>query len=161
LNELAYLIELEVFDMVVEKGDKVKVDYTGSLDDGTVFDSSEGKTPLEFEAGTGKVIKGFDEAVLGMKEKEEKTVKIKSEDAYGVRNPQLTQTVPKDKLPPQELKPGMMLLLKSPDGQSIPAKIAEVNDDGAVIDLNHPLAGKDLKFKIKVVEVKKQPLSTE
>ena len=141
--------------MTVEKGDQVKVDYTGSLDDGTVFDSSEGKTPLEFEAGTGKVIKGFDEAVIGMKKGEEKEVKIESGDAYGPRNPALTQTVPKDRLPPQELKPGMMLLLKSPDGQSFPAKIEEINNDGAVIDLNHPLAGKDLNFKIKVIEISK------
>ncbi len=140
--------------MPVKKGDKIKVDYTGTLDDGTVFDTSEGKEPLEFEAGTGKVIKGFDEAIVGMEKGEEKEVKIKPEEAYGIPNPEMLKKIPKENLPKEpEPKTGMMLMLKSPDGQQFPAKITEVSEKDVTIDLNHPLAGKTLNFKVKVVEI--------
>ena len=140
--------------MTVKKGDKIKVDYTGTFDDGTVFDSSEGKAPLEFEAGSGMVIKGFDDAVIGMKKGEEKEVKIASKDAYGDPNPELVKKIPRDKLPPeQEPKPGMMLGMATPDGKQIPAKITAVDDKEITIDLNHPLAGKDLNFKLKIAEI--------
>lgn len=141
--------------MTVKKGDKVKVEYTGTLDDGTVFDSSEkhGK-PLEFEAGSGMVIPGFDNALIGMKKDEEKEVHIESKDAYGDPNPELVKKVPKDKLPTdKELKPGMMLGVGLPDGKQLPAVIKEVGDKEVTIDLNHPLAGKNLNFKLKVVEI--------
>jgi FKBP-type peptidyl-prolyl cis-trans isomerase 2 len=140
--------------MAVKKGDKIKVDYTGTFDDGNVFDSSEGKQPLEFEAGSGIVIKGFDDAVIGMEKDEEKEVKISSKEAYGDINPQLVKKIPRDKLPPeQEPKPGMMLGMSTPDGNQIPAKIIAVDDKEITIDLNHPLAGKNLNFKIKVIEI--------
>ncbi|MBU90039.1 peptidylprolyl isomerase [Candidatus Woesearchaeota archaeon] len=140
--------------MAVKKGDKIKVNYTGTLDDGTVFDTSDGKQPLEFEAGSGQVIKGFDEAVIGMEKGEEKNVKIESKDAYGDYNPQLMKKIPRDQLPQdQEPKPGMMLLIKAPNGQQFPVKIAEVTDKEITMDLNPPLAGKNLNFKIKVEEV--------
>ena len=140
--------------MTVKKGDKVKVDYTGTLEDGTVFDSSKGKAPIEFEVGSGKIIKGFDEAVLGMKRGEEKEIRIKPEEAYGQPRPELVKSIPRDKLPQdKEPKPGMMLMLSSPDGRQLPARITEVSDTEVTIDLNHPLAGKTLIFKIKVVEI--------
>lgn len=140
--------------MAVKKGDKVKVEYTGSLDDGTVFDSSKGKDPLEFEVGSGQVIKGFDTAVVGMNKGEEKQVKINAEDAYGNHNPQLVKKVPKENLPKtQDPKVGLFLMLNLPDGQQFPAMISEVSDKEVTIDLNHPLAGKNLNFKIKVVEI--------
>lgn len=140
--------------MAVKKGDKVKVEYTGKLDDGTVFDTTEGKVPLEFEAGAGKVIKGFDEALIGMEKGEEKDIKIKSEEAYGAPNPELVKKVPKDKIPVEpEPKPGMILVMKTPDGKQFPAKIVEVTDTEISIDLNHPLAGKDLNFKVKVIDI--------
>ena len=140
--------------MAVKKGDKIKVDYTGTLDDGTVFDTSEGKEPLEFEAGSGKVIKGFDEAVIGMEKGQEKEVKIECKDAYGEPNPELMQKIPRYQLPKdQEPKPGMILGLKTPDGQQFPARIAEVSDKDITVDLNHPLAGKNLNFKLKIVEI--------
>lgn len=141
--------------MKVEKGKKVKIEYTGKLDDGTVFDSSEkhGK-PIEFEAGAGNVIPGFDNAVMGMEKGEEKEIKIKPEEGYGHPNPELVKKVPREQLPKdKELKPGMMLGVGLPTGQQIPAKITEVSDKEVTIDLNHPLAGKTLNFKIKVVEV--------
>lgn len=141
--------------MAVKDGDKVKVEYTGTLDDGNVFDSSEhhGK-PLEFEVGSGQVIKGFEEAIRGMKVGEEKEVKIASKDAYGDKNPQLVNKVPKEQLPKdQEIKAGMMLIVGLPTGQQIPATIVEVGDKEVTLDLNHPLAGKNLNFKLKLVEV--------
>jgi len=140
--------------MTIKKGDKIKVDYTGTLDDGTVFDTSEGKEPLEFEVGSGQIIKGFDDAVVGMKKGDEKEVTIKPEDAYGTANPELTKKIPKSQLPQgQEPKPGMMLAIATPDGKQVPVKISEVSDNDITIDLNHPLAGKTLTFKIKVVDV--------
>ena len=141
--------------MPVKKGDKVKVDYTGSLDDGTVFDSSEKHgQPLDFEIGAGKVIPGFENALVGMKKGEEKEVTLKPADAYGEPNPQLLKKIPKEQLPTdKEIKPGMMLAVGLPNGSKIPAKIVDVNDKEVTIDLNHPLAGKTLHFTLKVVDI--------
>ncbi|MFH1506717.1 MAG: peptidylprolyl isomerase [archaeon] len=141
--------------MIVKKGSKVKIEYTGTLDDGTVFDSSErvGK-PLEFEAGTGVVIPGFDKAIMGMKKGEEKEIVLKPEEAYGDRNPELIKKIPREQLPKeQEPKKGMILGLGTPDGRQIPAIITEVTDKEVSIDLNHPLAGKTLHFKVKVLDI--------
>jgi len=143
--------------MPVKKGDKVKVDYTGTLEDGTVFDSSthgDHSHPLEFEAGSGQLIKGFDDAVMGMEVGDEKEIKLNPEDAYGMPNDQMVQKVPKDKLPPgQEVKVDMILALGTPDGKQIPARVTEVGETELTLDLNHPLAGKVLNFKIKIVEI--------
>lgn len=141
--------------MPVKKGDKVKVEYEGKLEDGTVFDSSKthGK-PLEFEVGTGKVIKGFDDGIMGMELNEEKEIKIEPKDAYGDHNPQLIKKVPREQFPKeQEPKPGMMVLMGLPNGAQMPVKILEVDDKEVTLDLNHPLAGKTLLFKVKVVEI--------
>ena len=139
------------------KGDKVKIDYTGTLDDGQMFDSSthgDHSHPLEFVVGSGEVIKGFDEAIIGMKIGEEKNVILPKEKAYGDHNPALLKKVPKSNLPTgKELQAGMMLVLKTPDGHQIPAKIAEINASEVVIDLNHPLAGKTLHFKLRLVDI--------
>ena len=131
--------------MAVKKGDKVKVDYTGTLEDGTVFDSSEkhGK-PIEIEIGGKQVIKGFEDALIGMKKGEEKDIKLEAAQAYGDHNPDLIKKVPRDKLPKEELKPGMILGMMLPNGQQAPAKIVEITDEIATLDLNHPLAGKTL-----------------
>ena len=141
--------------MAIKKGDKVKVEYTGTFDDGTVFDSSEqhGK-PLEFEIGTGQIIPGFENAIMGMKKNEEKEIKLKPEEAYGELNPELIRKIPREQLPPgQEPKEGMILIINLPTGQRVPAKITEVTDKEVTIDLNHPLAGKTLNFKVKVVGI--------
>ena len=140
---------------MIKKGDKIKVEYEGKLEDGTVFDSSEkvGK-PLEFEVGSGQLIRGFDDAVIGMKKGEEKEVKLKPEDAYGQPNPQLLKKIPKEQLPAdKELKPGMILGLSLPNGAKMPAIIKEVTDKEITLDLNHPLAGKTLTFKIKIIDI--------
>ncbi len=141
--------------MVVKKGDTVKVDYTGTFDNGTVFDSSthgDHSHPLEFEVGAGQMIKGFDNAVVGMKKGEEKKIKLKPSDAYGEHNPDMLQKVPRDKFP-KDAKEGIMFKMMSPDGREIIAKIVKISDKEVVIDLNHPMAGKTLNFKIKVVDV--------
>jgi peptidylprolyl isomerase len=140
---------------MIEKGNKVKVEYTGTFEDGEVFDSSQkhGK-PLEFEVGAGQMIKGFDDAVVGMSKDEEKEITLSPEQAYGQQNDELKKTVPKDQLPKdQEPQVGMVLGVNLPNGQQFPARIVDVNEKEVVIDLNHPLAGKTLKFKIKIVDV--------
>ena len=140
--------------MPVKKGDKVKVDYVGSLDDGTIFDRSDAQgQPLEFEVGSGDVIKGFDDAVIGMNAGESKKIVIQPEQAYGANNPKMVQTVPRDKLPPGDPKPGMVLMVSLPNGQQIPAKITTVAATTVTIDLNHPLAGKVLHFEITLKEI--------
>jgi len=140
---------------IVAKGDKVKVDYTGTFDDGTVFDASEKHgQPLEFEAGSGQVIKGFDDAVMGMKKGEEKRIVIPAAEAYGEVKAELCKKVPRQQLPQdQEPKIGMILAVGMPNGQQFPARIIAVTKDDVTIDLNHPLAGKTLHFKIKVADV--------
>ncbi|MEK6949811.1 MAG: peptidylprolyl isomerase [Nanoarchaeota archaeon] len=142
----------------VESGNTVKVEYTGSFENGTIFDSSEiHGQPLEFQAGSGQMIKGFDQAVIGMKVGEEKTITLSQEDAYGSRNPELIAAIPKEELPEgKPVKPGMMILVGSQNGQQIPALITEVNENNFTIDLNHPLSGKALVFKIKVVDIIKK-----
>ena len=141
--------------MKVEKGNKVKVEYEGKFDDGSVFDSSKthGK-PLEFIAGEGHVVPGFDNAIVGMEKDEEKEITIKPEEGYGPINAELSKEVPRDQLPKdQEPKMGMMLAVGLPNGQQVPATITKVSDDKITIDLNHPLAGKTLHFKIKVIDI--------
>ncbi|MFC1775027.1 peptidylprolyl isomerase [Nanoarchaeota archaeon] len=138
--------------MAAKNGDKVKVEYTGKFEDGSVFDSSEkhGK-PLEFEVGKHQVVPGFEEAVIGMEVGEEKEVKIPPEKGYGQPNPELVQKVPKTQMP-AEVKQGTVLMLKLPNGQ-IPATVTELTDNDVTIDMNHPLAGKTLIFTIKLVEI--------
>jgi peptidylprolyl isomerase len=138
----------------IKKGDKVKVEYTGKLKDGSVFDTSEGKDPLSFEIGAKQVIPGFEKEIESMQVGEEKTFSLSVEDGYGPVRAELQQEVPIDKLPPEpEPKEGMMLLMKAPTGQQIPAKIIKVADGKVTIDLNHPLAGKELTFTVKVAGV--------
>ena len=140
--------------MAVKKGDKIKVEYTGTLEDGTVFDTSEGREPLEFEAGTGKVILGFDNAVLGMEDGEEKEITLQPSEAYGNPNPELVKEFPRESLPKEpEPKAGMMVGVGLPNGQQIPASITKVEDGKVTLDLNPPLAGKVLKFKIKIAGI--------
>ena len=138
----------------VENGNTIKVHYTGTFDSGDVFDSSEGKEPLQFTVGSHQVIPGFDNGVLGMKEGEEKTIKIQAKEAYGERNEKFIQHLPKDKVNVGfEVKPGHVLMFKGPNGEKIPSIVKEVGNDKITIDLNHPLAGKNLNFKVKVVAI--------
>ncbi|NNL54624.1 MAG: peptidylprolyl isomerase [Woeseia sp.] len=135
-------------------GDSVRIHYTGTLEDGTEFDSSAEREPLEFKLGDGGIIPGFEKAVDGMAVGESKTVKIEPEDAYGPRHDQLVQAVPKSALP-EEMEPsvGMQLQSEAPDGQSIMLVVTEVADETITVDGNHPLAGRTLNFDIELVEI--------
>jgi len=135
-------------------GDTVKIHYTGTLDDGTTFDSSAGRDPLEFELGSGQVIPGFDKAVEGMAVGEQKQVNIPPEDAYGPRHEQMIQEVPKSALP-EGLEPeeGMALRAQQPDGQVINLTVTAVGDESITVDGNHPLAGQALNFNIELMEI--------
>jgi FKBP-type peptidyl-prolyl cis-trans isomerase 2 len=139
--------------MTVEKNNKVTIEYEGRFDnkEGEIFDTSEGKEPLTFISGVGMVVPGFDNAILGMEKEEEKEITLKPEEAYGERREELQQKIPRSALP-QDQKPevGMMLVMATPQGQQMPAKITGVTDEEVTIDINHPLAGKTLYFKIKL-----------
>jgi len=138
--------------LTAKNGDKVKIEYTGTLEDGTIFDSSaDHGNPLEFEVGSGQVIKGFDDAILGMKEGEQKQFSIEPADAYGEHDPTLVQKVPREIFPQDaELVPGLLFEAGLPTGEKVPATITDVQGGIVSVDLNHPLAGKKLNFKIKV-----------
>ncbi len=139
----------------VKENDTVKVHYTGKLADGQVFDSSEGKEPIEFTLGQGQLIPGFEKGLIDMKVNEKKTISIPKEEAYGEPRAELVQEVEKNQLP-EEIKPevGMGLVSKTPDGKEMNLVVAEVKDETIVVDGNHPLAGKDLIFDLEVVEIK-------
>jgi len=136
----------------MKPGSKVKVHYTGTLSDGSVFDSSEGKEPLEFTIGEKQVIPGFENGVKEMKMNEEKTIKINAKEAYGERDERMVVSVPRDKFPP-DVQAGGTLILKGPNGERFPAVVKEVKENEVFIDMNHPLAGKELNFKVKVVAI--------
>ncbi len=139
---------------VVKAGDKVSVHYHGKLNNGTTFDSSEGREPLSFEVGKGMVIKGFDDAVLGMEPGSKKTVNIPVDEAYGERNEGYIMEFPKTDMPP-DMAPevGMQLHMSDNQGNHFPVVIIEVKDNSVVLDANHPLAGQNLIFEIELVRI--------
>ena len=137
-----------------KENDKVKVHYTGRLTTGEEFDSSSGSLPLEFTVGSGQVILGFDQAVRGMEINEKKTFTIPAKDAYGSVNHQLIQRIDKSFLPENiDAQVGKELVASDQDGRQMKVTVIQVEDDHIVIDGNHPLAGKDLVFDIKLVEI--------
>ena len=144
----------------VKQGDTVKVHYHGKLTDGTTFDSSEGRQPLEFEVGSGMVIKGFDEGVKGMNVGDKRTISIPADDAYGQKQEEMIIPFERKNFPPDiEPEIGMTLNMHSEDGNELPVIITGVNEETITLDANHPLAGQDLIFDIELVDVKgKTPL---
>lgn len=137
-----------------KQGDTVHVHYTGRLDDGTVFDSSEGKSPLTFVLGTGHVIPGFEKAVEGLAEGEQVSAKVAPEEAYGLRSDDLVLDVPAENFPGSETPSvGDRFEMSTPDGQKLPVTVTGVADDSVRIDANHPLAGKPLKFEVELVKI--------
>lgn len=138
----------------VKSGDKIKVHYHGRLTSGETFDSSAGRQPLEFEVGSGMVIKGFDDGVTGMKVGDKKTINIPAEDAYGHKNSEMIIDYPKEQFPPNiELEVGSQLVMSDASGRQFQVKIAEITDDVVKLDANHPLAGEELIFDIELVEI--------
>jgi peptidylprolyl isomerase len=137
-----------------KSGDTVRIHYTGKLEDGTQFDSSEGRDPLEFALGGGQVIPGFDSAVEGMTVGDKKSVTIQPEEAYGPRHDQLIQDVPRNQLP-DDMTPavGMELQAQNESGQVMRFSVTAVDDESITVDGNHPLAGEALNFDIELVEI--------
>ncbi|PZF71675.1 FKBP-type peptidyl-prolyl cis-trans isomerase [Taibaiella soli] len=138
----------------VKKGDTVRVHYHGKLNDGSTFDSSDGRAPLEFVVGNGQVIKGFDDAVMSMAVGEKKTVTIPVHEAYGERSDENMVRYPITEFP-ADIKPevGMELHMSDDQGHVFPVIVAEVTDDSVLLDANHPLAGEPLTFEIELVEI--------
>ena len=138
----------------IKKGSRIKIHYTGKLKDGTVFESSVGGSPLEFTVGKGKVIKGFENAVLGMKMGEAKTVTIKPADAYGPKDQSLIWVLEgKDFSEGTVLELGEEVSFKHTDGHMEEGRITAIQDGKVTVDGNHPLAGRNLTFEIKIVSV--------
>ena len=137
-----------------KKGDTVKIHYTGRLQDGSVFDSSSDREPLQFTIGNGKVILGFDEAVTGMKVGEKKTAEIPCKKAYGERNASMVMVVDRKQVP-AELDPevGQRLEMGGPTGELLTVHVVAVNDENVTLDANPPLAGEDLTFDLELVEI--------
>jgi peptidylprolyl isomerase len=137
-----------------KSGDTVVVHYTGRLDDGTVFDSSENRNPIRFTLGSGEIIPGFERAVEGMAPGERKTVRIPAEDAYGPRREDAVFEVPRSQLPagfdPEE---GERYAMSHPDGSRLIVRVAALTNDAVTFDANHPLAGQDLTFEITLVSI--------
>ena len=133
-------------------GDTVQMHYTGTLNDGSVFDSSQGREPLSFTLGAGQIIPGLDAAVAGMAVGEEKTVTIPADQAYGPRDASAMQAVPRAQIPDHiPLEPGTVLQMQTPDGQAMPVTVASADDEQVMLDANHPLAGQDLTFAVQLV----------
>ncbi len=138
----------------VAKGDSIKVHYTGRLDDGTVFDTSDGRDPLEFTVGAGMMIAGFDAGVVGMALGETKTIKIPADQAYGVYRDDMVAELGLDEVPVNfKLAKGMVLQLRSDDGATMMVTIKDLTDTHVTMDGNHSLAGKDLTFDIEIIAI--------
>ncbi len=135
-------------------GDKVRVHYTGKLENGTVFDSSTDREPLEFTIGSGNIIPGFEKGVVGMTAGEKKTVTVSPEEAYGTHNDELTITVDRSRFP-DHIKPelGQQLLMDQAGGKQVEVIITGIEDDKVTLDANHPLAGKTLIFDVELVSI--------
>lgn len=138
----------------VKPGDTVHIHYTGTLTDGTVFDSSDGRDPLTFEVGSGQIIPGLDAALPGMTVGDKKSVEVPADQAYGAMDPNARQQVPREGIPADiPLDPGVQLQVQTENGQVLPVTVLEVNDEYVTLDANHALAGKDLKFDIELVAI--------
>jgi peptidylprolyl isomerase len=140
-------------ERVVAVGDQIRVNYVGRFENGSIFDSSEGRDPLEFTVGEAQVIAGFDQAVVGLKPGESCTVAVVPEEGYGAHVPEMVAEVERHLIPDSEkLVLGSMLEVGLEDGQTLEVQVVELSDDLVVLDGNHPLAGKDLHFEIEMLE---------
>ena len=138
----------------VKPGDKVRLHYTGTLDDGSQFDSSTGRDPLEFTVGSGQIIPGLDREIPGMVVGDKKTVVIAAADAYGESHPDAIQAIPRSNVPAEiPLELGLQLQMQSPSGQIVPVTVVGITDEEVTLDANHPLAGKALTFAIELVSI--------
>ena len=141
--------------MLVKNGDTVNIHYTGKFEDGQEFDSSKGKDPLTFKVGSGQVIPGFEEAVIGMKEGEKKKISISPEKAYGELRKDLIKEFPRSMLGTGQVSVGQVVQLKTVDDQIVSARVEGLADNTVTFNLNHPLAGKTLCFKLELINIEK------
>ncbi len=138
----------------VEKGTKIKIHYKGTLEDGTEFDNSKSRgATLDFEVGAGLMIKGFDENVVGMGEGEVKIFTLAPEQAYGPVHEEAYRLFPKEAFGDNDIEVGGVVEGNNGQGQPMMARIADISDEGVLLDLNHPLAGKDLTFEVELIEI--------
>ncbi|SMH51894.1 peptidylprolyl isomerase [Maritimibacter sp. HL-12] len=138
----------------VKPGDTVRIHYTGTLTDGTVFDSSSGREPLEFTVGSGQIIPGLDEAMPGMAVGDQKRVEIDMMQAYGPHHEDRVLEVPLEQLPPDiPREAGITLAMRGEDGQEMPVRVTDVSDTTMTLDANHQLAGEDLVFEVELVAI--------
>jgi FKBP-type peptidyl-prolyl cis-trans isomerase 2 len=138
--------------MSVQKGDEVKLHLSGKLKNGKVFATTEGKKPVEFTAGAGEILPGIDEEVIGMEKNEEKEITVPPEKGFGKRKEELVMKAPKDVLKGKEVEVGQRISVKTQKGQTMSAQVVKIEEDRVTLDLNHPLAGEETIFKIKIVE---------
>ncbi|MBT8170118.1 FKBP-type peptidyl-prolyl cis-trans isomerase [Falsiruegeria litorea] len=137
-----------------KSGDTVRIHYTGTLLDGSTFDSSEGRDPLEFVVGSGQIIPGLDVAIPGLAVGDKKEVNVPCQEAYGPINPEMRQAIPREGIPDEvPLETGIQLQMQSPDGQVLPVTVVEMDEATVTLDANHPLAGQDLIFNIEVTSI--------
>jgi FKBP-type peptidyl-prolyl cis-trans isomerase SlyD len=144
----------EIAEAQIREGSQVALEYTLSDESGTVIESNKGKQPMSYIHGKSQIIPGLEKELSGMKVGEEKKIQVKPEDGYGPVNPDAFQEVPKDKLPPEALKVGAMLMAQGPQGQGMSVRVHEIKDTTVIMDFNHPMAGKTLSFDVKVSEIK-------
>jgi FKBP-type peptidyl-prolyl cis-trans isomerase SlyD len=138
----------------VHEGSIVSIEYTLTDDDGKVIDSNVGKEPLTFVQGAGQIVSGLERELNGLKAGEQKKVRVKPEDGYGMPSQQAFQEMPRESIPAEGQKPGTTLMAKAPDGREIPIRVHEVKEKTVVVDFNHPLAGKTLNFDVKIKDIK-------
>ncbi|REC58562.1 peptidylprolyl isomerase [Rhodosalinus sediminis] len=137
-----------------KSGDTVRIHYTGTLSDGSTFDSSREREPLQFTLGSGEIIPGLDKAIPGMSVGESKRVDVPADDAYGQHDPSAKQEIPREGIPADiPLDPGTRLQMQTPEGQVLPVTVVTATDETVTLDANHPLAGKDLTFEVELVEI--------
>jgi FKBP-type peptidyl-prolyl cis-trans isomerase SlyD len=141
-------------ETVIQAGSAVSFHYTLTDESGAVIDSSKGKEPMHYIHGRGQIISGLEKELAGMAVGAEKKVTVKPEEGYGPIDPRRFHEVPKDKLPPDALKVGTMLMAQSPQGQGVPVRVHEIKEKTVIMDYNHPLAGKTLSFDIKITDIK-------
>ncbi len=141
-------------DKTIKDGSVVSLEYTLSDDKGKVIESNKGKPPLVYTQGRHQIIPGLEKSLAGLRVNDQKKVRVKPEEGYGPVDPKRVQEVPKEKLPPEALKVGTVLVARGPQGQEIPVKVREIKDKTVVVDMNHPLAGKTLNFDVKVLDIK-------
>lgn len=137
-----------------KSGDTVRIHYTGTLNDGSMFDSSQGRQPLEFTVGAGQIIPGLEREIEGMNVGDTRLIKVVAEEAYGQHDPQKVQVVPLAAMPKDaEIQPGMQLQARTPSGETVPLIVTKVENEEVTVDANHPLAGQDLNFNVELVEI--------